>query len=203
MKKTLSALILIVFLVFCGISRAEENELLIDDFEGAISGGAEGTVDFSSGGGSTVEVAASSEIKDSKAQVLKVNFYAVDGGYMWVARGSGLGAKNSSWVVKPGDIKWSDYSAIAFYMYGSGSKAQLAFDVKDKGGEMWRFMVSDDFKGWKQVVCKFSDFFVRTDSQPDSADKNSQLDFPLQSYQWEPRPVAKGVFYFDEVKLLK
>jgi hypothetical protein len=201
LKKLCLALILLF--VFSGISSAQEKELLIDDFAGPISGGPEGTVDFGAGGGSTVEVTATTEVKQSRPQALKVNFYAVNGGYMWVARGFGLDAKNSSWLVKPGEIKWKDYGAIAFYMYGSGSKTDIAFDVKDNGGELWRCMISDNFKGWKQVVCKFSDFVPRSDWQPDNADKNSELDFPLKSYQWEPRPTAQGVLYFDEVKLLK
>ena len=196
-------LILILLFVFSGISRAQEKELLIDDFKGAISGGPEGTVDFGAGGGSTVEVTAATEVQQSRPQTLKVNFYAVNSGYMWIARGFGLDARNSSWLVKPENIKWKDYSAIAFYMYGSDSKTDIAFDVKDNGGELWRCMVSDNFKGWKQVVCKFNDFVPRSDLQPDNADKNSKLDFPLKSYQWEPRPVAQGVLYFDEVKLLK
>jgi hypothetical protein len=188
---------------FSGVLFAQEQALLIDDFEGVISGGPDGTVDFGSGGGSSVEVTAASEIKQSGAQVLKVNFYAVDGGHMWVARGFGLDARNSAWLVKPEDIKWKSYSAISFYMFGNDSKADLAFDIKDSGNEIWLYMINDNFKGWKQVVCKFSDFVCRTDWQPDNADKNSRLDFPVKSYQWELRPVAQQVFYFDEVKLLK
>jgi hypothetical protein len=201
MKKIYLALVAV--LVLSGLSFARDKGLLIDDFSGNISGGPEGTVDFGSGGGSKVEVSADTQIKESGPQALKVNFYATNGGYMWVARGFGLAAKNSSWLVKPEDIKWKDYSAISFYMFGSDSKADLAFDIKDSGGELWRYMVKDNFKGWKQVVCRFSDFVARSDWQPDNADKNSVLDFPIKSYQWEPRPVAKGVFYFNEVKLLK
>lgn len=196
-------LMLVLVLAFAGISFAQEVGLLIDDFEGVISGGPEGTVDFGAGNGSNVEVTVAKDFKQSGTQALKVTFDAVSGGYMWVARGFGLDVKNSAWLVKPEDIKWKDYSAIAFYIMGSDSKTDVAFDVKDNGGELWRFMATDNFKGWKQVVCKFSDFVCRSDWQPDSADKNSQLDFPLKNYQWEPRPVAKGVLYFDDVELLK
>ncbi len=196
-------LMLGMFLVFSGVSFAQEKGLLIDDFEGAISGGVQGTVDFGAGGGSTVDVAASREIKYSGSQSLKVAFDAVSGGYMWIARGFGLDAKNAGWLVKPEDIKWKDYSAISFYMMGTGSQVQVAFDIKDNSGELWRFMVTDDFKGWKQVVCKFADFTDRSDWQPDSADKNGVLDFPIKSYQWEPRPVSKGTLFFDDVQLLK
>ena len=203
MGKFLAVLVFAVNVVCVGVCFAQENGLVIDDFEGTISGGAEGTVDFGAGGGSTVEVSAAKEEKKSGAQSLKVNFDAVAGGYMWIARGYGLDVKNSAWSVKPEDIKWNDYATIAFYMLGNGSGVEIAFDIKDNLGELWRFSVIDDFKGWKQIKCKFSDFSCRTDWQPDTADKNSQLDFPLKSYQWEPRPVAKGTLYFDNVELLK
>ncbi|MCX5703664.1 MAG: hypothetical protein NT066_04140, partial [Candidatus Omnitrophica bacterium] len=163
-----------LFIFFCSITVcfAEEGSLLLDDFEGAISGGPEGTVDFGAGNGSSVEVSAAREIKQSGDQSLKVAYDAVSGGYMWVARGSGLDAKNANWIVKPEDIKWAEYSNISFYMYGSGSGAQIAFDIKDSGNEIWRFMLEDNFKGFKQIVCPFKEFFARDDWQPDNADKN-------------------------------
>jgi len=38
---------------------------------------------------------------------LKVTYDAVPGGYMWIARGFGLDAKNTAWLVKNEDIKWA------------------------------------------------------------------------------------------------
>ena len=122
---------------------------------------------------------------------------------MWVARGFGLDAKNSAWLIKPEAINWKDFSAFSFYMFGSDSKAKIAFDIKDDGNEMWRFIVEDNFTGWKQVVCPFKDFFARGDWQPDNADKNAQMNFPIKSFQFEPRPIAKGTVYFDKVELVK
>jgi hypothetical protein len=86
-------------------------------------------------------------------------------------------------------------------MYGNDSKTRVAVDLKDSGNEMWRIIVTDDFKGWKQVVCPLKDFFARSDWQPDNADKNGAIDFPLKSYQFEPLAVAKGTLYFDDVEL--
>ena len=60
------------------------------------------------------------------------------------------------------------------YVYGTDSKAKIAFDIKDNGAEIWRFITEDDFKGWKRVVCNFKKFLVRDDWQPENADKNSQ-----------------------------
>lgn len=114
-----------------------------------------------------------------------------------------LDAKNTAWLAKPEDIKWHEFNAISFYVYGADSKAQVAFDIKDNGSEIWRCTFEDNFKGWKQVIFPFEQFVARDDWQPDAADKNGLLDFPLQSFQFEPRPEAKGSLYFDTVELLK
>ncbi len=191
-----------VFCVFASCF-AQEKGLLLDDFEKAISGGSDGTVDFGAGGGSSIEVTAAQDIKQSGRQSLKLIFDAVPGGYMWVARGFNLDAKNADWLIKPEDIDWQRYNAFSFYMYGNDSKAQIAFDIKDSGNEIWRFMLEDNFKDWKQIVSPFSEFFARTDWQPDNTDKNANLDFPIESFQFEPRPQSKGVVYFDTVELIK
>ncbi len=192
------AICLAGFMIF-----SEEKVLLLDDFEGAISGGPNGTVDFGAGAGSSVEVSAETMIKYSGKQSLKVVFDAVPDGYMWVARGFGLDAKNTMWLIKPNKIKWPKYKALTFEMYGNNSKARVAFDIKDSGNEIWRFMVDDNFTGWKKITCPLNEFFARGDWQPDSADKNAVLNFPVKSFQFEPRPQARGTLYFDHVELTK
>lgn len=193
--------ILIFFLCLAIFSFAQDKALLIDDFENPLSGGADGTVDFGSGGGSAIEVAADTNIKYSGKQSLKITYDAVSGGYMWVARGFDLDAKNASWQVLPQDIDWKKFTAIAFYIYGSDSKTKITFDIKDNGSQMWRFMLEDNFKGWKKIICPFNEFFARSDWQPNNADKNATLDFPIKSFQFEPLPEAKGIVYFDSVEL--
>lgn len=194
--------ILIFILSLATFSFAQAKGLLIDDFEGTISGGPDGTVDFGSGGGSAVDVAADTDIKYSGKQSIKVTYDAISGGYMWVAKGFDLDAKNAGWLVLSGDIKWNEYDAVSFYMYGNDSKTKIAFDIKDNGNEMWRYMLEDNFKGWKQIICPFNEFFVRGDWQPETADKNANLDFPIKSFQFEPRPEAKGALYFDKAELI-
>jgi len=201
--RKIAYLCLTLFLSTASLCCAQEKGLLIDDFEGVISGGPDGTVDCGAGNGSTVEVAAAIDIAHSGKQSIKVTFDAVQDGYIWIARGFGLDAKNTAWLVKPEDIKWAEYKAFAFYVYGNESKTKIAFDVKDSGNEIWRFMFEDNFKGWKQIVCPFGEFFARGDWQPDNADKNAVMDFPVKSFQFEPRSVAKGVLYFDDVELVK
>lgn len=198
-------IICILFFVLClsFCCFAQQDILLIDDFENEISGGLQGTVDFGAGGGSDVKAEASEDIVHSGRQSLKITYDAVAGGYMWVARGFELDASNTAWLLTPDEIEWDKYNALAFYMYGSNSGADIAFDIKDNGGEMWRSYLSDDFSGWKKIILPFDEFFARDDWQPDSADTNSVLDFPIKSYQFEPRPQVKGALYVDDVELMK
>jgi hypothetical protein len=195
------ALVLAVMLSAAGVCLAADN-LVIDDVQGAVLGGPGGTVDFGAGNGSEVEVAADANISNFGTESLKVSYNAVPGGYIWVARGWDLDAKRAGWLVTPQEIKWDKYNAISFYIYGSNSGAAIAFDIKDNGNEIWRFLLKDDFTGWKQIICPFDGFFARGDWQPESADKNAGIDFPLKSYQLEPLPEAKGTIYFDHVELI-
>jgi len=200
--KNLLLFAMVMVLSLAGICLAEET-FLIDDFEVVVSGGPEGTVDFGAGNGSALKVEAATDIKNSGKQSLKAEYDAVEGGFMYIARGSGLDAKNAAWQVKPSDIKWEDYSAISFYLYGTDSKKMIAFDIKDNGGEIWRYLVEDNFKGWRKVVCSFDKFMVRDDWQPQDADNNLNLDFPVKSFQFEPLPQSKGIIYLDTVELVK
>jgi hypothetical protein len=197
--------ILSVVMLFCVASLCwgQENTLLLDDFEGPITGGPEGTVDYGAGNGDVVIVTAGTDQKVSGEQSLKVVYDAVIGGYMWIAKGFGLDAKNTAWLINTENVDWKSYSAIAFSMYGTDSKIQVAFDLKDSGNEIYRFVVTDDFVGWKQVVCPFTGFYARDDWQPDNADKNGVMDFPIKSFQFEVLPEGKGTLYFDKVELLK
>ncbi len=197
------AIAVLAIAVGAGAAFAQSKALVLDDYEGALTGGATGTVDFGAGNGSSLQVTAASDVKHGGKQSLKAMFDAVAGGYMFIARGYGLDAKDSSWLVKNTDVQWKEYKAFTFWMYGTGSKTQLAVDLKDSGNEMWRFIVTDDTKGWKQIVCPLAEFYARNDWQPEAADKNGVMDFPIKSYQFEPLPVAKGVLYFDDVELSK
>ena len=78
-----------------------------------------------------------------------------------------------------------------------------AFDIKDKGQEVWRFLLDDDFTGWKEIACSLKEFFPRKDWQPETAERNEVLDFPIMSFQFEPRLPGKGTYYFDCLKLVK
>jgi hypothetical protein len=201
-RVALSLIFVFLMLVPCALAQ-EAKGLLIDDFEGAITGGPEGTIDFGFGNGSVMNVTASTDIKNTGNQSIKAEYDAISGGYVWIARGYGLDVKGAAcWLVKPEDIDWTKYNAVSFYMYGQDSQGLVAVDLKDAGGEMWRCMINDDFTGWKQIVCPFDKFTARTDWQPQTADGNGALDFPLKSFQFEPLPESKGILYFDTVELI-
>lgn len=190
---------LVLTFSFLGCSRPQK-ELLIDSFEGELS---HNTVDYGTSEGSSLTVGPSKELKVCGEQSLKLDYNLKPSGYMWVARGFNLDVEGAArWLVPPEDIDWSAYNAFSIYMYGSNSQGIIAFDIKDAGGEMWRFLLEDDFEGWKEIVCPFNQFFVRKDWQPQDAERNEILDFPIMSFQFEPRFPPQGTYLFDCVKLV-
>lgn len=191
-------LFIILFLIACGKAPAP---LLLDSFEGPIN--AE-TVDFGSSEGSSLEVEALNSEKACGAQSLKIIYDLKLSGYMWIARGYGLDVEGASaWLIPPDKIEWNKYNALTISMLGMDSGAVIAFDIKDRGGELFRFLIDDDFKGWKEIICKFSAFFPRGDWQPENAEVNGVIDFPIMSFQFEPRMPQKGELIFDCVTLKK
>lgn len=176
-------------------------EVLIDSFEEQINSE---TVDYGAGEGSSLKVSADKALKVCGEQSIKLEYVLKPSSYMWAARGYNLDVKTAAkWQVEPGAIKWKNYKAISFYMYGRNSAGVIAFDIKDSGGEMWRFIVDDDFVGWKEIVCPFSQFFLRRDWQPATAQINEVLDFPINSFQFEPRLPGEGECNFDCVKVIE
>ena len=176
-----------------------QGPLMLDSFEGPLN---HKTVDYGSADNSQLEVEAATDIKRCGAQALKMQYTLEAGGYMWCARGYGLDVLNAVWETDFQKIPWGEYNAIEFEMFGNQT-GTVAFDLKDAGGELHRFMIQDDFTGWKQIVIPFTQFKPRGDWQPQSADGNQQLDFPVKSFQWEPKSIGSGVLYFDCVQLLK
>lgn len=196
----LSVLLLFSCPVLCGAQ--QQNVLVLDEFEGEIVSDPKGTIDAGAGNGSSIQVSADQDVKHGGEQSLKIVYNAVSGGYMWVARGYNLDVKGAAqWNILPKDVDWPKYKAITFYMNGSNSGANIAFDIKDSGKEMFRFMIKDDFTGWKKIVCSFDQFFPRGDWQPSDADVNGVLDFPIMSFQFEPIAIKNGSFNIDDVSL--
>lgn len=196
-----NCLLLIGFCLVFILTGCSSPEFMLDSFEGDLNSK---TVDFGASENSILKVLAAKDIKVCQEQALKLEYDLKPSGYMWAARGFGLDVKGAAaWLGEPEDIKWNKYNAISVYIYGEGKGGVVAFDIKDAGGEFWRYLLDDDSKGWKEVICPFKLFFARSDWQPDNADNNEVLDFPLMSFQFEPRLPGKGVYYFDCIKLIR
>ena len=188
----------VFFAVSCAFG---PKEVLLDSFEGVISNE---TVDYGASDNSLVTVGADTTVKVCGEQSLKILYDLKPSGYMWIARGFGLDVSGAAlWEVAPQDIKWKNYKSLSLSMYGNNSGGVVAFDIKDKGGEIFRFLLDDDFSGWKEIICPFDQFFVRTDWQPETAERNKAIDFPVMSFQFEPRLPGIGAYYFDCIKLVK
>lgn len=182
-----------------GCSNSADDGVLLDSFEGK---GTQHTIDYGSSGDTKISVSFSSEQKACGRQSLKIDYNLAKGGYMYCARGHGLDIKGALWEgPDPASIEWSSFPSLSVKVYGS-KRGAIAFDVKDSGGEMWRYIINDDFNGWQEVVVPFDMFKVREDWQPQTADGNQQLDFPIKSYQFEPKNPGEGTVYFDCVKLV-
>ena len=211
MKKNLTVVIgaiLIMGSVFFIYKLGESNlekrrkSILLDDFEDLNDDNIAQFVDFGSGNNSEVAVMVSQEVKNSGKQSLRVKYKSVPSGYMWVARGYDLDVKGASkWLKRPERIDWKKVKSISFFIYGDGKGTQIAFDIRDKNKEYWRCMFTDDTVGWRRVECPLDKFFARSDWQPDDAIVNGVLDFPIKSFQFEPRTPGEGAFYVDTVEL--
>lgn len=195
-------LFLVILLVFSSLSCAKvPDEILIDSFEGELN---HETVDFGSSMGSTIKIEAEKQLKVCGEQSLKLEYLLDRDGYMWAARGYNVDVKGAGkWLKKPQAIKWRSFDAFSLYMYGSNSGGIINFDIKDAGNEMWRFVLKDNFEGWREIISPFSSFFLREDWQPQNAERNKVLDFPVMAFQFEPRLKSSGIYYFDCVKVIK
>ena len=187
-----------VFSLIIGCA-SQNKELLIDSFEDNLDNT---SVDYGSSSGSYVKV-SNGDLKVCGKQSLRIDYQLQPQGYMWIARGSNLDIKGADkWLIKPEDIDFKKYDAFSFYLYGRNSGGIIVFDIKDKNKEMFRFVIDDNFVGWKEIVCRFSDFFSRKDWQPNNAIVDDKIDFPILSFQFEPRTPGKGTYYVDCVKLI-
>ena len=194
--------VILIFILSLIVSCAPESKdgLLIDSFEDDLDSS---SVDYGASLGSYVKV-SNGNLKVCGRKSLKIDYELISQGYMWVARGSNLDVKGADkWIVKPKDIDFKKYDAFSFYLYGQNNGGVIVFDIKDAKNEMFRFVINDNFSGWKEIICPFSNFFSRKDWQPNNAIVDDKIDFPILSFQFEPRTPGEGTYYVDCVKLIK
>jgi hypothetical protein len=182
--------------------------LLIDSFEGKI--GAD-TLDFGSSANSSVKVSSSTKVSQCGSHSLQMTYHLKPSGYVYCARGYNLHhIKDSStwatgragWLVHPDQIAWENFNAFSVFVRGDHN-GKVAIDLRDSNAEVWRHVIMVDYKGWRRFIIPFNDFSVRKDWQPDKAIRNRIMDFPIKSFQFEPKDPGQGTLYFDCVKLLK
>ncbi|MCK5707597.1 MAG: CIA30 family protein [Candidatus Aureabacteria bacterium] len=167
------------------------NKLLIDDLEGNIL--------TDSGYGNRAELSVSFILKKDCSedihtgnQAIKLTYDKTYGGYMYCARGFGLTPsvkipqEKLIWTVKPDEIDFNKYNAFGFYIKGDNTGNTIAVDLFDKDKEVFRYMITDDSKSWKEIVIPFNKFISRNDYQSNSSKSNKKIDFPILTYQFEP-----------------
>ncbi|MCA9400878.1 MAG: hypothetical protein KC713_04575, partial [Candidatus Omnitrophica bacterium] len=113
--------------------------LLLDSFEGEIS---KQSVDFGASKGSSIVVTNSEDFAQCQKQSLHIVYDLKPDGYMYCSRGEGLVASISGWRRASQDIAWDRYAGFEFKIFGA-KNGDIAFDVKDAQGELFRFMFSD------------------------------------------------------------
>ena len=199
LERIFSLVVFLQIMMFVDGIPAFCEELMLDSFEGEIG---KKTVDFGGGSGSTLQVTASKDNKSCGQQAIQLSYKLEPSSYLFCARGDGLDVASAHWEGPAHDkIDWAKYTGISLMMSGKDN-GPIAFDVKDAGGELWRFMLENKKDGWVEMVVPFNKFTVRDDWQPTSTDGNRKLDFPIKSFQFEPKQPGEGVVYFDCVKLV-
>jgi hypothetical protein len=96
---------------------------------------------------------------------------------------------------------WSGYKKLKMWIFGGNSGKKFSIDLEEAGKEQHRYTMSDDWKGWKEIVINISDFKVRSDWQPDDAKKNGKLDFPLKNLHLFTSNQFNSELVFDDISV--
>ena len=106
---------------------------------------------------------------------------------------------------------WSEYNAIAFWLYGNNSRGIMAIDIFDNRdpnfefdtAERWTYSLRDNYSGWRHYTIPFDEFRRKSEFQPLNAPDD---DFTLTevwgyaiSFPSNTRPQTA---YLDEVQLV-
>jgi hypothetical protein len=194
--------------IYVYVSSISKDSVLVESFEGKI--GAD-TVDYGSSENSSMIVKASTKASKCGRQSVELKYDLKPYGYVYFAKGYGLhhrkdtnswGGGRSGWIVPPEKISWKDYEAFSIALKGKGV-GKVAIDLKDSGGELWRYTLHVDTPQWKKFTIPFDDLAVRRDWQPESAVLNKYIDYPFNSFQIEPKKLGSGTLYADCVQFVE
>lgn len=98
---------------------------------------------------------------------------------------------------------WSRFRALSFWMYGTNSRQMFVVELNDSGEEHFRSpIITDDFTGWKQIVIPFEEFASRDDWQPENAEIDLAITWPLKDFQPFASVGGSGYILIDLVEAI-
>lgn len=203
-EKIINHAILILALLISGYfifktNGSKDGSLMLDSFGGELG---LSTVACGASSDSSILVEPDTKIKSCGKQSMKVIYNLSKTGNVHCAKGYGLEVPKSRWEISFETVDWLGYGAFSIQFYGNNS-GEVAFDLLDNGGEIYRFMILDNFKGWKEIIIPFSALKPLSDFHQQKAHGNNQIDLPIKAFQLEPMTSGKGSFNVDCVKLVK
>jgi len=180
---SLLACISVIALVSVPVSAG--NSLLISDFEDSKQ-----PINTYAGGNSTVTAEYQTAIVHSGKQALKVFQKVSDWGGALIE----LPAEKAD---------WTGFTTLKMWIYGGKSGGKFNIDLEELGREQFRYTITDDWSGWKEISIKLSEIPVRSDWQASDAKKNGKLDFPLKTIQFFTSSSFNGTLFFDDISVEK
>lgn len=214
-KRLLLALLLV--LLTAGLLQAQEDTLLIDDFEHGVPslidgfGNGIGLVPWGNQAGNVtlaaLQVMEHSEIvlpgQVGANTALEIRYNVPSGGWGGFTHALNDG---ENWISQD----WSAYDALSFWLYGNNTGAQIQIDLFDNRAagsttdtaERWYYRVTDDYTGWQQFVIPFTEFQRRTDFQPGGAPNDGLGLTEVSGYAFGFPAVEAQVAYLDNVMLV-
>lgn len=98
---------------------------------------------------------------------------------------------------------WSKAQSITFYAKSAdGKKASFAIGIADAGDERFRVAMKTEVSGdqWTKFVLPMNKFKARSDWQPNTAKRNSDIDSPGINFEFCPMSV-KGSVILDYIEV--
>lgn len=103
-------------------------------------------------------------------------------------------ANNPTW-------NWSNYKNLSFYIKSADDKkANLVVRLSDVNDERFGSPTIKVTPEWQQVVIPFDKFKARSDWQPNTAKRDTFLDFPIREIEFAPQS-PKGNVIIDMIEV--
>jgi hypothetical protein len=176
----------------------EVSGVIVDDFEAGVPASWFQYGDYGSG---TSVVPSALVVTDRPGGVPSTSVLAVD----YVSTGWGAGTGRD--LVPPQD--WSAHDGLSFWYYGSNSGTTYELILSDNKSdpsqdtaERFHATFKDDFAGWQHISLPW-DVFYRGGWQPPGAPDDGLTLTEMWAYAIALPSGTSGIFYLDDVALLK